>query len=122
MPLTEETNGTIGEEELEALGENSFLVNVARGAIIEQEALYNALKERRIAGAGLDAWYDVEEENKYGYSNDFPFHELDNVVLSPHRANSGEGITKWKPVFVNMKKMSDGDSDFAYVIDINRGY
>ncbi|MHA1965126.1 MAG: NAD(P)-dependent oxidoreductase [Candidatus Thorarchaeota archaeon] len=122
LPLTEATNGMIGEEELKALGENSFLINISRGAIIQQEALYNALKENRIAGAGLDVWYDVKEESKYGYSRDYPFHELENVILSPHRANSGGRITKWNPVFINIKKMADGDSDFVYVIDINRGY
>jgi len=122
LPLTDETNGMIGEQELEALGENSFLVNVSRGAIIEQEALYNALRERRIAGAGLDVWYDVEEENRYGYSRNYPFHELDNVILSPHRANSGGLLSKWNPVFVNIKKMADGDSNLVYVIDIDRGY
>ena len=69
----------IGAEELKALGEASYLVNISRGAIIQQEALYNALKQRIIAGAGLDVWYDVKEEDKYGYSSEFPFHELDNV-------------------------------------------
>ncbi len=122
LPLTEETNGMIGVKELEALGENSFLVNISRGAIIVQEALYNALKEGKIAGAGLDVWYDVEEENRYGYSSNYPFHELDNVILSPHRANSGGLISKWKPVFVNIKKLADGDSNLTYVIDIDRGY
>ena len=122
LPLTEETNGMIGAEELKALGEASYLVNISRGAIIQQEALYNALKQRIIAGAGLDVWYDVKEEDKYGYSSEFPFHELDNVILSPHRANSGGQITKWNPVFVNIKKLADGKTDFVYVIDINRGY
>ena len=122
LPLTEETRGMIGTEELEALGEDSFLINVARGAIIDQAALFNALKDGKIAGAGLDVWYNVEEENKYGYSSEYPFHELDNVILSPHRANSGGRITKWNPVFVNIKKIADGDSDLVYIIDIERGY
>ena len=122
LPLTEETNGMIGVKELKALGNSSYLINISRGAIIKQDALFNALKKRIIAGAGLDVWYDVNEEDKYGYSSKYPFHELDNVILSPHRANSGGQITKWKPVFVNIKKLADGKTDFVYVIDINRGY
>ncbi len=122
LPLTEETTGLIGEEEIRALGEKSFLINISRGAIVKQEALFNALKEGRIAGAGLDVWYDIQEENRYGYSSEYPFHELDNVILSPHRANSGGSIAKWNPVFVNIKKMADGDTDFVHVIDIDQGY
>jgi phosphoglycerate dehydrogenase-like enzyme len=122
LPLTVETNGMIGEDELAALGASSYLVNISRGAIIKQEALFKALKKNQIAGAGLDVWYDVKEESKYGYSQKYPFHELDNVILSPHRANSGGQITKWDPVFVNIKKMADGETDFVHVIDVGRGY
>ncbi|MHA2100759.1 MAG: NAD(P)-dependent oxidoreductase [Candidatus Kariarchaeaceae archaeon] len=122
LPLTNETEGMIGSQELDILGKDSFLITVARGAIVKQEALFNALREKKIAGAGLDVWYHVEEEKIYGYDKKYPFHDLNNVILSPHRGNSGGDITRWDSVFVNIKKMVDEHNDFEYVIDVNRGY
>jgi hydroxypyruvate reductase len=76
-PLLAETRGLISARVLDALGAKGFLVNVARGPVVDERALIAALKERRIAGAALDVFWDeprVPEEL-------FP---LDNVVLAPH--------------------------------------
>lgn len=89
LPLTPQTAGLLGADELAALPPGCVLVNVGRGPIIDQAALYHALKERRLAAAGLDVWYNyprTPEERQDCAPADYPFHELDNVVLSPHRA------------------------------------
>ena len=68
---------------------DSIIVNVGRAALIDEEALYNALKERTIFAAGLDVWYNYPSNVKARQSTPasrFPYHELTNVVMSPHRA------------------------------------
>jgi len=89
LPFTPETEGLIGEKELRMLPASSVLVNVARGKIIEESALYQALHDRWIFGAGLDVWFNypgTEEERSSTPPGEYPWHTLDNVVLSPHRA------------------------------------
>lgn len=91
LPGTEETRGMIGTAEIALLPEDAVLVNVGRGDVIDQEALYRALENKQIAAAGIDVWYNYpEDEDARAYTPpaDFPFHELDNVVMSPHRAGS----------------------------------
>jgi len=88
VPLTAETRGMIGAEELAALPEGASLVNVARGPVVEEEALYEALRSGRLHSAGIDVWYVYPGRD--GDPNDtkpsrFPFEELPNVVMSPHR-------------------------------------
>lgn len=77
-PLTKETYHMIGEKELSLMKPTAILVNTARGAVVDQKALYKVLKEKRIFGAGLDV-YEKEPIDK-----DDPLIELDNVVLLPH--------------------------------------
>jgi phosphoglycerate dehydrogenase-like enzyme len=71
--------------ELELLGADGYLLNVSRGAVVDEEALYEALAARRIAGAALDVWWRYPERR--GARTDpsrFPFGQLDNVLMTPH--------------------------------------
>ncbi len=77
-PLTPETTGLIGEAELRAMKPTACLINIARGGIVDEEALIRALKEKWIAGAGLDV------TAREPLPADSPLWELDNVILSPH--------------------------------------
>jgi gluconate 2-dehydrogenase len=77
LPYTPESHHIIGAAALSRMKSNAILVNVARGGIVDDAALIQALRERRIAGAGLDV-YEGEPALNRG------FLELDNVVLSPH--------------------------------------
>jgi len=88
LPLTEQTRGLIGAAELKLLPQGAILVNVGRGPIVDQEALYHALESGQLHGAGLDVWYNYppdQESKPDTLPADFPFHQLDNVVMSPHR-------------------------------------
>lgn len=88
-PETEETVGMISREELKALKRPSIVINVGRGPIIDEEALFNALKDRTIDAAGLDVWWQYPKSGMTGDTSQrpsaYPIHELDNVVMSPHR-------------------------------------
>jgi D-3-phosphoglycerate dehydrogenase / 2-oxoglutarate reductase len=92
-PLTKETHHLIGEAELRMMKPTAILVNTARGPIVSDEALYRALTDGWIAGAGLD---DIEEEpaKQRGWQPVNPLFSLPNVVITPHAAYySEESIT-----------------------------
>lgn len=89
LPGTPHTAGLIGARELALLPHHAIVVNVGRGAVIDEEALFDALHERRIRAAGIDVWYNYPHDDRERTSTQpsrFPFAALDNVVLSPHRA------------------------------------
>ncbi len=89
LPDTPKTRGMINAKRLSLLPTNAILVNVARAAIVDEEALFQALHDRKLFAAGLDVWYQYprnEVERGQRKPSRFPFHELDNVVMSPHRA------------------------------------
>jgi len=76
LALTPETERMVGERELSLMKPSAFLINTARGAIVDEEALYEALKDGQLAGAGLDVYWEEPYKGKLG--------ELPNVVLTPH--------------------------------------
>jgi D-3-phosphoglycerate dehydrogenase len=80
LPLTDETKGLIGEEEIASMKPNAYIINTARGGIINLNALTQALKAGRLAGAALDV-YDSEPPNF-----NHPLFKLENVILTPHIA------------------------------------
>ncbi|RLF26090.1 MAG: phosphoglycerate dehydrogenase [Thermoplasmata archaeon] len=85
IPHNENTHYIINEETLSLMKKNAFLINIARGGTVDEKALFKALKEGKIAGAGLDVY---EQEPPI----DNPFSQFDNVVLTPHiGANTKEG-------------------------------
>jgi phosphoglycerate dehydrogenase-like enzyme len=87
LPLDDSTRGLIAAAELQLLGPDGYLVNLARGPLVEEEALYLALRDRQIAGAALDVWYRYPAAaDEIVRPASFPFWELDNVVMTPHSA------------------------------------
>lgn len=93
LPLTAETEGLIGKAELALLQPHAILVNVGRGPIVDEYALYEALVDGTLHGAGLDVWFNYppdEAARPHTPAANVPLHELDNIVMSPHRA----GLTR----------------------------
>lgn len=80
VPLTPETHHLIGAEQLALMKPTSFLINAARGAVVEEAALLAALQQGGIAGAGLDV---LEQDPP---PHDHPFFQLENVLITPHSA------------------------------------
>ena len=126
VPLTSKTKGLLGKLELELLGPDGLLVNVARGAVVDEESLYAALKDKIIAGAAIDVWYEYHPEpddKGRKYPTAFPFHELDNVVLSPHRAASPfDDPQRWEDIIENIKRLADSRDDFLNVMSLEHEY
>jgi phosphoglycerate dehydrogenase-like enzyme len=77
-PLTEKTRGLVGRREIDSMKPSSYLINTARGGIVDEDALYDALKSNRIAGAALDCFAaePLTAPSRFG--------EFDNVLLAPH--------------------------------------
>jgi D-3-phosphoglycerate dehydrogenase len=88
LPLTDDTRHLLDAAAIAKMKTTAFLINTARGAIVDEGALIEALRERRIAGAGLDVF---ESFNVFTEENECPLEhpllELDNVVLTPHAAS-----------------------------------
>src|SRR5213075_2734007 len=82
LPLTKATEGLIWERELRALPRTAFVLNPARGPIIQQEALLRALREKWIAGAALDTHY------QYPMPPEHPLWKFPNVIFTPHISGS----------------------------------
>jgi phosphoglycerate dehydrogenase-like enzyme len=83
-PLNEATRGLIGVEELKRMKRDACLINIARGPIVDESALYHALKRRQIRAAAIDVWYRYPKERERQMPSKFPFHELQNVIMTPH--------------------------------------
>lgn len=91
-PLTPGTTGMIGRTQLTALGSDGVLINVGRGPLVDQHALYDALLTGRVGAAAIDVWYRYPEATGRGAAGapaDLPFHELPNLLMTPHSS----GIT-----------------------------
>ena len=78
MVLSESTRGLIGASDFEQMKPTAFFINTSRGPLVDEEALIDALKQKKLAGAGLDV-FDVEP-----LPIDHPLRKLDNVTLTPH--------------------------------------
>ena len=126
VPQTTETIDLIGKKELEMLGKQGYLVNVARGKVINEKDLFECLQKKIISGAAIDVWYNYhpkedKDGNKYPYS--YPFHTLDNIVLSPHRAASPfDDLKRWNEVIENLKKIAHNQTDFLNIVDLKAEY
>jgi phosphoglycerate dehydrogenase-like enzyme len=89
----------------------AVLVNVARADIFDEDALYLALVERRIAGAALDVWYRYPQDSRPTLPARRPFHELDNVLMTPHVSGWTEGMLEARATLIaeNIARTARGE-------------
>ncbi|MCS7023174.1 MAG: 2-hydroxyacid dehydrogenase [Bryobacteraceae bacterium] len=94
-PLTPDTRSLIGAEQLRQMKRTAYLVNVSRAEIVAEQALYEALRTGQIAGATLDVWYQYPSDgSNQGRGSCLPFHELPNVLPTPHMSAWTSGLIR----------------------------
>ena len=126
LPLTPETEGLFGNYEFSLLPPASVLVNVGRGAIVKERALYQALKNGVLGAAGLDVWYNYpvdEESRSHTPPSQYPLWDLGNVVMSPHRAALTEEIDLLRMDHLSMLLNAAAENlRIPNAIDLQAGY
>jgi len=111
VPLTKETRGLIGKKELKLM-KGKYLINISRGVVIDEEALFKSLKEGNLTGAAIDTWYQYpSSEQREVLPSKYDFSKLDNVVMSPHTAGYTDRALEEniKSVFENIVKIYCGE-------------
>ncbi len=117
LPLTPYTKNFIGREFLGNMKEGAILINASRGPVADEDALLNALKEKRIGAAALDVF--IQEP----LSEDSPFWSLDNVVITPHIGGRTIQASErmWDVFTLNLAKYPDR-TEMINIIDLSAGY
>jgi phosphoglycerate dehydrogenase-like enzyme len=109
--LAPETERLFGARQFAAMKPEAVLVNVGRGQICDEDALWTALKEKRIRGATLDVWYAYPRHDDMTVApSKYPFHELDNVWMTPHIAAWTTGMVdrRWSEIARNLDSLARG--------------
>ena len=116
-PLTPATRGVLGPRELALMKPTAVLVNVARAEIVDEEALYEALHRGVIAGAILDVWYRYPTGAGPTLPSRLPFHELGNVLMSPHVSGWTEGMLEARAEVIaeNIRRAARGEAPLNLV-------
>jgi len=126
LPETKQTASLINSTNIGFLKESVLIVNVGRGPVIEEKALFDMLSTQKIAGAAIDVWYNYRPEankNDEKFPFNYPFNKLENVVLSPHRgASPMDDPYRFEEMIYNINELVKPTPQFINVVDFERGY
>ena len=125
LPATPATEGLLDGQALARLKPGALVVNVGRGSVIDEDALYDALASGRLAGAGLDVWWRYPagpEEQGATPPATRPFWELPNVVLSPHRADATDASERARVADVCATLWAIAEGRERSRVDVEAGY
>ena len=111
VPHVAATTNLVDDRVLSAMRPTAYLVNVGRGPVVDQWALHRALSEGRLAGAAIDVWYHYPEGGEDRLPSDAPFHELANVIMTPHTAGYTEGTMRHRfaAMAENIRRVAAGE-------------
>ena len=110
-PLTDRTVGMIGARELDMLGPAGVLINVGRGPLVVESALYEALSARTIAAAAIDVWYRYPDADGNTAPSELPFDKLPNVLMTPHSSGVTENtfVGRVDDIAANIGRLARGE-------------
>lgn len=112
LPVVEETRGCIGAAELAAMRPDAVIVNVGRGPVIDEAALFAALAEGRIGGAVIDTWYRYPALGQVeAQPSGLPFNTLPNVLMTPHMSGWTNGTVRRRQETIaeNIRRLERGE-------------
>jgi phosphoglycerate dehydrogenase-like enzyme len=120
LPLSDETLRLIDARRLALMKADAFLINIGRGGLTDEDALYARLRDGRIGGAAIDVWwrYPTADEPNQRPSR-HPFHELPNVIMTPHCSAWTEDMVKRRGADVarNIDRFARGE-ELANIVTI----
>jgi len=111
-PLTDATRDLMNVSRFGAMKTSGILINVGRGSVVNEEALFEACRDRRIGGAIIDTWYQYPKgPDEAVWPSKFAFHRLDNVIMTPHASGWSAGLFKrrWTIIGENLNRVLKGE-------------
>jgi phosphoglycerate dehydrogenase-like enzyme len=119
LSLSTETRGLIDARRLSLMKPSACLINVARAEIVDEQSLYNALAGGRLAGAALDVWYRYPTNVGSTIPATAPFHQLSNVIMTPHVSGWTEGMLDARASVIaqNIERTAHGEAPLNAVAD-----
>ena len=111
LPLSPATEGLIDARRLALMKPSAYLINVARARIVDETSLFEALSSGSIAGAALDVWYRYPADTEPTRPSSLPFHELDNVLMTPHVSGWTESMLDARAALIagNIERVARGE-------------
>jgi phosphoglycerate dehydrogenase-like enzyme len=112
LPLNPSTAGVIGTQQLARMKPGAVIINVARGALIDERALFEACRDKRIGGAVIDTWFKYPAQgDAVAEPSHLPFRELENVIMTPHASGWTEGLRprRCRMIAGNLDRLARGE-------------
>lgn len=112
LPLSDETEGLIDADKFSKMKSDAVLINVGRGHVVDESALYSALFEKRIRGAAIDVWYQYPKDGDPDCApSKHPFENLENVIMTPHCSGSTDAMRdrRWTFIASNLDRFARGE-------------
>lgn len=123
VPLTNKTKNMFNEELLKLM-KNKYLINIGRGNVVNEKALYESLKNKYLAGAAIDTWYQYPDKtHPERLPSRYAFHELPNVIMSPHNAGYSDKAIEENilAVYENIARVYHKEEP-KNIINLSEGY
>jgi len=110
-PLTPQTRGMIGPAEFAKMRPTASLINVARGEVVDEAALFAALRDKQIRSAAIDVWYQYPKDGQPRLPSRFAFEELENVILTPHSSAWTDRVVamRFRDIAANIDRLVAGE-------------
>lgn len=113
LPLNEQTRGLVGHQALAAMRPEAVIINVGRGAVLDEQALFDALAHKRIGGAVIDTWYQYPQAGQTSAApSKLDFASLSNVIMTPHMSGWTHGTVRRRQQTLadNIKRFVQGQA------------